>query len=175
MQSHRHGDGHARAVEPSPSTTRQLLAMKFSIAPVLLLVGVLTSTGCRKDPGTTPAPTYSVEVRLTGTDGAALGPVADVSIKHDLQPDQHLQGTVVPENGTLTLPIGNAKPTDEMIVEVGFTQVDQTSTVQLRPNSKITGEIIINGQVKATVVLDKSFKYWTNTYASNTVRVMVSK
>ena len=45
----------------SPLTTCQLLAMKSSIVPVLLLVGVLASTGCSKDTSTTPAPSCANE------------------------------------------------------------------------------------------------------------------
>jgi len=129
---------------------------------------------CGASPKDTPAPTYAVDVRLTGIDGVALGPVADISIKREGQPDQHLQGTVAPENGTATLSIGSVKSTDEMILEVGFTKVEKNGNVQLRPNSKLTGEILVNGQVKATVVIDKAVIYWTNTYASNNVRVKVS-
>ena len=131
---------------------------------------------CASNANETPAPTYAVEVRLTGTDGAALGPVADVSVKHDQQPDQHLIGTVVPDNGTTTIPLGNFKPTDELLVEVGFSKVDPTGGVRPRSASKVQGEVLVNGQVKAAVVLDNSVKYWSNShYASTSVRVLVAK
>lgn len=148
-----------------------LSSLRNCCQAIFLITCVSSCGASTKD---TPAPTYAVDVRMTGVDGVGLNPVADVSIKREGQPDQHMLGTVAPENGTATLVIGNVQPTDEMILEVGFTKVDQTGTVPLRPNSKLTGEILVNGQVKATVVIDKSVKYWTTTYASNKVRVKVA-
>ena len=141
-----------------------------------LRLGLLSAclTACSSTTKDTPAPVYTVQMRLTCTDGTALGPGADISVKHDQQPDQHMIGTVISDNGITTIPVGNFKSTDEMILEVSFIKVDRTTTLQLRPTSKILGEVLVNGQVKATVILDNTLTYWTNTYASNTVRVKVA-
>jgi len=139
----------------------------------LLLLGA--SNACNsKSNGQDPAPKAQVEVRVTGADVSGLGASFEYYVKPARQQPALYLASIVNE-GVTTESMGNWDQTTEATLVLEFNRVTNTSTIQPRVGSMIKGELIINGQVKSTVILDKSTAYGNLDHPANSASVLIGK
>jgi hypothetical protein len=144
-------------------------------ACIVFLLMILTSCVVHQNTNNQdPTPKYNVVCRFTGADLAGLGAQIDTYIKPEGQTEFHVATYGAPDNGQVEYTsIGSPPDGAEFTVLVSFREVTRSGSKRPRATSKLTVEILVNGKVKNTLILDNNAQFggvdYLNTFSKFTI------
>lgn len=146
---------------------------KFRCISICIVVTSIIASCDNDSQKNVPEPVHPVTIRVTGVDAKSLEPSFTFYIKKEDQPQQPYLSALAPESGSKVYSPGSWNKGVEATLVLTFNTVTTKSSIQPVAGSQVTGELLVDGKVKATVVLDRNSTYGNFDHPNAVTKVII--